>query len=68
MKATRAYLAKGLETLAHVDRYAAGVTVREGGLHFADKAAAARFDKLQAEFLALYDEMQRLSKEEKKAG
>jgi len=68
MKAMRAYFAKGLEILAHVDRHAAGVTIREGGLKFADKAAATRFDKMQSEFLALYDEMQRLSKEAKKAG
>lgn len=68
MKAMRAFLAKALEVVAHVDRHAAGVGLKEGRLSFADKAVSARFDALQAELSALYQEIQRLSQKAKAGG
>ncbi len=68
MKAMRAFLAKALEVVTYVDRHAAGVGLKEGRLHFSDKAVSTRFDALQSELSALYQEIQRLSQKAKAGG
>jgi hypothetical protein len=68
MNAMRAFLAKALEVVTYVDRHAAGVGLKEGRLHFSDKAVSARFQGLQSELSALYQEIQRLSQKAKGGG
>jgi hypothetical protein len=66
MKGTRAFLVKAGEVIAHVDQYAAGVTLRDGQLEFADDSAAGPYKALQSELAGLGQELQRLKQQTQK--
>ncbi len=67
MKAMRAYLAKVGEMVAWLDLNAQAVRLREGEPRFDDKAAGARYDKIERELAALQQELEALLQRQKQA-